>query len=261
MSESLIDQLETREDVASAAVQGLIQLSGDAVAAGAHDGTTVTDQTVTYRLERLSGRMLHYCQLAAHPASRQAVVMRCPENNSILLFNKCYGVDVDVPVRPAGQDESVATMHLVSVVRQRPSSPDDLQCRFDAARTVYMPAYGGVFTDPADGKQYMKPCAMDVETRDIMNSTTVGWMSLWYVNSGRGDDPCPTGIVAMEGRVFAMPAGKTVREIAAAPPASYQVTDEAVRDAAFADIERRVKQQLRAARRREAKQAKKAGKK
>lgn len=245
---SLLDQLETREDMASAILADLIEPSGDAIA-----GNDQVNKSVTYRLQTLSGPMLQCSVIAVqHPA--QPVVLRCPENKSILLFNKCYGIDVTVPIRPHDKPETSADLHLVSVVRARPTSPQDMHSRFDTKRIVYMPSYGGTFTDPDDGKQYLKPALMDVETRDLMQQNGIGWMALWYVNSGTDEDRnCPTGIVALEGRAFAMPEDKTAR------PESYEADDE-TREAMFARLERDVKAALKSARKADKATAKKAAK-
>jgi len=117
--------------------------------------------------------------------------------NSVLVFNKLYGVSVDVPVRKSDVREQ---MHMFSAFFPRLRRE-----RLDAREWLHEPLYGGV-TDRGENQEprYVpRPAIMDRLTQNLMYeaSSDFGWRALMY--ESRGDaDPYPTGIVALEGFLF-----------------------------------------------------------
>ena len=206
------------EDAPSEDKKQLLALDGDEEAGYSPE---IMAKTVTYELETLGGRMLQLCRAATQHKDPVAEV--CDATESLLVFNKCYGHALDIPVRNGA---GVETLHLFSAVLPPPASADDLCKRFPADWLVYMPTYGGT-TVSNDGTPIPKPCIMDPTTRDIMmGSGGMGWRTLLYQNQGP-DDPLPTGIVAAEGWHFCTPEKGTKNEPVA--DSTYERAEESAR--------------------------------
>lgn len=192
-------------------------LSGDLVANGdAIAGISAAGKTTTYELEKLGGTMLDLLKMAVN--GNLPILCDSEPTESLLIMNKCYGTDLVIPVKD--QPNVTETLHVFSMFLQKPKSRRQLKRKFHAKSMVYLPSYGGIIETP-DGIA-LKPCIVDIDTREIMCKSDMGWRSLLYVNQGP-DDPFPTGIVAIEGWKFVIHGTETEATIDERKRAFYSV--------------------------------------
>jgi len=167
--------------------------------------------SATYFLEKMGGHLSAWSAQAAMSSTMSVVFgsWHYPgqedageeddrtAGNSVMIFNKLYGVTVDVPVRKSDVREQ---MHIFSAFFPRLRRE-----RLDAREWLHEPLYGGL-TDRGENEEprYVpRPAVMDRMTQNLMfeGSSDFGWRALFYENQGHGD-PYPTGIVALEGFLF-----------------------------------------------------------
>ena len=208
----------------------------------------MANRTATYELETLVPGTSMYAYMAhAVSATRThaATVGVCDEYNSVLIMNKLYGQNIDVPIlenrsrqsrrrrlalKAAVDSGRIEQMHLFSAFYSR----EHLH-HLDPTKWIYEPQYGGV-TDcglpdgcsdlDAEHVYAPRPAIMCKKTQDLMYDAgrDFGWRSLLYINKGDGD-PLPTGIVALEGWLFQIVEKTIIDENTGEAVASLDATD------------------------------------
>ena len=169
-------------------------------------------KTNTYILEEIGGRLGQRVREARASRTEDPIFDVCDERRSILIYNKLYGVEIDVPVKKSREREN---MHLFSTFQ-----PHLFTRRLDPTQYVYEWTYGGLKDcgpDPRDSSKRayaLRPLVIDKRTQDVYGKagSDFGWLSLLYENKNdTGEwnpeervDPYPTGIVALEGWLFKM---------------------------------------------------------
>jgi len=178
----------------------------------------VLGKSVCYELDRLAGPMLRLSRAAT--GAPGFVFRVCDENGSLLIMNKCYGQELEVPVANGGTPE---VLPVFSAFIMGPKTADEARARFDPETMVYMPTYGGMSPDGVP-----LPCLMDRRTQDLFASNGMGWRMLMF--KGDAANGTPPGIVAAEGWYFTLGDDKTVHESAEASARAYYAIVRAAQD-------------------------------
>lgn len=176
-----------------------------AIDADAATGTDVTQRkTNTYLIDSIGGHLEHRVRQARASTDYTAVFSVCDERQSVLVYNKLYGMSITVPVKDSVEREE---MHLFSAFH-----PHRIRKRFDPATFVYAVPFGGLkdcgpvnSEEPTQRLGALLPLVACSATMDLIYGakSDFGWITLMYENKGP-DDPNPTGIVAFEGWLFKM---------------------------------------------------------
>ena len=177
-----------------------------------HDGRTLL-LTNSVTLNGVGGLLEARLAQACDPATSMPVFEVCGTNSSLLLFNRCWGHVVEIPVGDpaAGEEEEgeVSRVHLVSAFRPPPTSLEDFHARFPIPNMVFLPGFGG--RETPDGPPL--PLYIDKETRNLLAAEVPGETGC-FANLYGG------GAVAFEIEAFSADL------IRAPPPSNAEEEDE-----------------------------------
>ena len=165
------------------------------------------EHNIGHYIAEFTGPMREYSNRARATLVRRPVMQICDAHNSIVVYNKAYGISVPI--------QRVGRIPFLSFFASPPSDPADFMTVFPRADLVIEPSYGG--QAPIRGADdtlecYAYPCMMDACTRAALAAcgARVQWRSL--LHSGAALD-LPDGIIAVEGMVYRVDAtGEYVEE-------------------------------------------------